>query len=328
MLFGSGTLVMEMGIENTLAPGDEAINIITGFFGSRWEEIMRHGGIHAYSIRSDVGQTVPPEAVEKAFKEHKNAKALVAVHVDTSSGVTSPIIEYAEIARRYGATIIVDAISSFGGMPLEIEKWGIDFCAGYPNKCMSSISGITPYAVSKRMWENLELKNPQTAWYINLKVIRGYIEDWGSWGHPYPTTIPIQPVVALREAVRVIQRQGLQNYYSTQRRAGKAIREAARALGLKLVAGDDVAAPVITPISIGDGLEKTVQSILLDQYNIQVAGGLIGPMIRIGTMGRSANPQYILATVSALESALRQVGLPVQRGAALKAAQEQLSKHD
>ena len=326
MLYGSGSLVMEMGIANTLKPGDHAINVVTGYFGRRWEEVMSLRGIHAHNVTADLGQKVSVEAVDKAFKEHKNAKALVAVHIDTSSGVLSPVDEYAEVARKHGALVVLDTISSFGGMPIRMDKWGIDFCAGYPSKCLSSISGITPYAVSKHLWEKLDSEEPQAGWYLSLKVIRKFIEDWGSWGHSYPTTIPIQAVVALREAVRVIEREGSEKYYERQHRAAQAVREAAEAMGLKLVAKGDVAAPVVTPIMIGDGLEKKVQTSLLERYKIEVGGGLIAPMIRIGTMGRSAYPQFVLATVSALEVTLRKLGRSIQPGVGLTAVQKHLDE--
>jgi alanine-glyoxylate transaminase/serine-glyoxylate transaminase/serine-pyruvate transaminase len=324
MLFGSGSLVMEMGIANTLKPGDHAINLETGYFGRRWEEVMSLRGIHVHQVAADLGQIVSVEAVDKAFKEQKNAKALVAVHVDTSSGVLSPVDQYAEVAHKHGALVIVDAISSFGGMPLRIDKWGIDFCAGYPSKCLSSISGITPYTVSKRLWEKLDSEEPQAGWYLNLKVIKKFIEDWGSWGHAYPTTIPVQAVVALREAIRVAGREGLEKYYEGQRRAGQAVREAAEAMGLGLLTKGDIAAPVVTPITIGDGLEKKVQAMLLERHKIEVGGGLIAPMIRIGTMGRSAYPQFVLATISALETLLRELGRSIQPGVGLTAAQRHL----
>jgi alanine-glyoxylate transaminase/serine-glyoxylate transaminase/serine-pyruvate transaminase len=324
MLYGSGSLVMEMGIANALKPGEHAINVVTGYFGRRWEEVMSHRGIHAHNVTADLGQKVPVEAVDKAFKEQKNAKALVAVHVDTSSGVLSPVDEYAEVARKHGALLVLDAISSFGGMPIRMDKWEIDFCTGYPSKCLSSISGMTPYAVSKRLWEQLDLVEPNAGWCLNLKVVRKFIEDWGSWGHPYPTTVPIQAVVALREAVRVIGFRGLGAYYEMQHRGGHAVRDAAEAMGLKLVTKGDVAAPVVTPIMIGDELEKKVQALLAEQYKIEVGGGLIAPMIRVGTMGRSSYPQFVLATISALEAILRKLGRSVQPGIGLTAAQRHL----
>jgi len=315
---------MEMGIANTLKAGDHAINVVTGYFGRRWEEIMTLRGIRVHSVASDLGQTVSAEMVDKAFRQHKDARALVAVHIDTSSGVLSPVDEYAEVARKYGALVVIDAISSFGGMPIRMDGWGIDFCAGYPSKCLSSISGMTPYAVSKHLWEMLDSMEAQAGWYLNLKVIKKFMDDWGSWGHPYPTTVPVQAVVALREALRVVEHEGLGKYYEKQLRAAQAVRDAAESMGLKLVARGDVAAPVVTPIVIGDELEKKVQIMLLERYKIEVGGGLIAPMIRIGTMGRSAYPQFVLATVSALEATLRELGRSIQVGVGLSAAQKHL----
>jgi alanine-glyoxylate transaminase/serine-glyoxylate transaminase/serine-pyruvate transaminase len=316
-------MAIEIGMANTLDAGDEVINIITGYFGQRWEDMARYRRLRPYSISADMGQTVSPDAVDKAFKEHKHAKAIVACHIDTSSGVISPIDQYAEIARKYGAIFIVDAISAFGGVPLEMDKWGLDFCVGYPSKCLSSISGVTPLAVSKRAWEILESKEHEAGWYLNLRVFKEYFEDWGSWGHPYSTTIPVQAVIALREAVRIVRREGLQNCFLRHRRAGKAVREAARAMGLTPLANESVAAPTVTPILIGDDLEKKVQSMLAEKHNIHVGVSLVSPMtIRIAHMGRSANAQFIFCTISALEAVLRDLGRQLKWGVGLAAAQD------
>ena len=150
LMFGAGSLVMEAGLANALNPGDEVVNVITGYFGQRLEEMMKLRGLRVDSVKAEIGKTVPADDIEKTFKDHKNAKALVAVHIDTSSGVVSPIDQYAETARKHGALTIADVICSFGGAPIEMDSWGLDFCAGYPSKCLSSISGMTPYAVSKR----------------------------------------------------------------------------------------------------------------------------------------------------------------------------------
>jgi alanine-glyoxylate transaminase/serine-glyoxylate transaminase/serine-pyruvate transaminase len=324
LLFGSGSLAMELGIANALKPGDEVVNVVTGYFGRRWEEMLTLRRLRCHSISAELGKTVPPEEVKKSFKEHPGAKAVVAVHMDTSSGVASPIDQYAEIAQKYGAIVIIDAICSFGGAPIEMDKWGLDFCAGYPSKCLSSISGMTPFAVSKRLWEIAESGGHEAGWYINLKTIRGFVEDWGTWGHPYPTTIAVQPVVALREAMRILGDEGLQNWFQRHRSAGSAMRAAARALGLKTLANEDVAAPMVSPILVGNGQDKKVQSILLEHHNIEVGGGLVAPMIRIGHMGRSAHPQFVLVTVSALEATLRELGRPIRNGVGLSAAQEYL----
>jgi len=325
LLFGSGSLVMEMAIANLMKPGDSAVNVVTGYFGKRWEEVLRFRHVNPVSVSADLGQAVAPEVVEKAFRDHEDAKALVVSHVDTSSGVTSPLSEYAQAAKKHGAMVIVDAISSFGGIPVEMDKWSIDFCVGYPSKCLSSISGVTPFVFSEAAWERIQSEEHDAGWYTNLKVIKRFTDDWGRWGHPYPTTIPTQPVIALREAVNIVEREGLENCFARHRRAGRAVRGAAKALGLKPVAAEDVASPTVSPIVTGNGLDKEVQSTLLDRYGIQVGGGLLAPMIRVGHMGRTANAQYILATISALEGTLGFLGRSVKPGAGLEAAQKELT---
>jgi alanine-glyoxylate transaminase/serine-glyoxylate transaminase/serine-pyruvate transaminase len=325
LYFGPGSMCMEIGMANLLNEGDHVINIVTGYFGHRWEDMLKQRRLRPHSITAPPGQTVMPEAVEQAFKEHKGAKAIVVCHIDTSTGVQSPIQQYAEIAREYGAFSIVDAISAFGGVPLEMDKRGLDYCVGYPSKCLSSISGVTPVAISKRVWEVAKAEDHKAGWYFDLKTFERYFEDWGSWGHPYPTTIPIQAVVGIREAVNILQREGLQNCYIRHQKSGRAVRAAMRALGLKPLAAESVAAPTVTPVIIGDNLEKKVQSMLAEKHSIHVGVSLVSPMtIRFGHMGRSAYPDFILGTISAIESVLSDLGRTIKSGAGLTAAQEQL----
>lgn len=325
LYFGPGSMCMEIGMANLLNEGDHVINVVTGYFGHRWEDMLKQRRLRPHSIIAPPGQTVMPEAVEQAFKEQKGAKAIVGCQIDTSTGVLSPIQQYAEIARKYDAFFIVDAISAFGGVPLEMDKWGLDYCVGYPSKCLSSISGVTPIAISKRVWEFAESEDHKAGWYFDLKTFMQYFEDWGSWGHPYPTTIPIQAVVGIREAVNILQREGLQNCYLRHQKSGRAVRAAMRALGLKPLANESVAAPTVTPVMIGDDLEKKVQTMLAEEHNIHVGVSLVSPMtIRFGHMGRSAYPDMILGTISAIESVLSDLGRTIKSGAGLTAAQEQL----
>ncbi|MGP8071131.1 MAG: pyridoxal-phosphate-dependent aminotransferase family protein [Candidatus Bathyarchaeia archaeon] len=324
--YGPGSMCMEVGMANTLNEGDHVINVITGYFGHRWEDMLKQRKLIPHSINALAGQTIPPEAVEKAFREHKEAKAIVACQVDTSTGVLSPIQQYAEIARKYGAFFIVDAISAFGGLPLEMDKWGLDYCVGCPSKCLSSISGVTPVAISKRVWEVVETEEHNAGWYLDLKTYKRYFHDWGSWGHPYPTTIPIQAVIAIREAVNIIQREGLQNCHLRHQRSGKAVRAAVRAMGMKCLANEEIASPTVTPIIVGDDLEKRVQAIMAEKHNIHVGVSLVSPAtIRFGHMGRSAYPDLILGTISALESVLAELGRPIKWGVGVAAAQEHLA---
>jgi alanine-glyoxylate transaminase/serine-glyoxylate transaminase/serine-pyruvate transaminase len=324
--YGPGSMCMEVGMANLLNEGDHVINILTGYFGHRWEDMLKQRGLHPHTISATPGKTVPPEAVKQAFKEHKDAKAVVACQIDTSTGVLSPIREYAEIAREYGAFFILDAISAFGGVPLEMDKWGLDYCVGYPSKCLSSISGVTPVAIAKRVWEIAESEDHKAGWYYDLKTFRQYFEDWGSWGHPYPTTIPIQAVIGIREAMNILQREGLQNCYLRHQKSGRAVRAAMRALGLKPLADENVAAPTVTPVIIGDDLEKKVQVMLAEQHNIHVGVSLVSPMtIRFGHMGLSAHRDMILGTISAIESVLIALGRHIMPGAGLVAAQEHLA---
>ncbi|MEM1517642.1 MAG: alanine--glyoxylate aminotransferase family protein [Nitrososphaerota archaeon] len=321
-----GSLAIEMGIVNLANPGEKVVTIDNGFFGNRLTELSEHCGRKAIPVRAEMGDVVSPEQLKAVLDSNKDVRALLVVQNESSTGILNPIPEYMRIAKKYGLLTLVDSISAFGGVELDVDGWGIDFCIGYPNKCLSSIPSAVPVAISSEVWSRVEkgLVNPGT-WFTNLKVWRHYISEWSEMGHPFPTTINTYSVLALKVTGQAALDEGLEKRYERHRRVAAATRAALNQLGLPPLAKDEkYASPTVTAARMPpqlDGRSKEIMSRLLSNHRIMIGGGLgplSGRMIRVGHMGTTASAKYLLPTIMAISSALRDLGF-VAEGAEVAA---------
>jgi len=317
-----GSVAVEMGIVNLANPGEKVVTIDNGFFGNRLTELAEHCGRKAVPVKADMGEIVNPERLKAVLDENKDARALLVVQNESSTGIFNPVPEYMRIAKKYGLLTLVDAISSFGGAEMDVDGWGIDFCIGYANKCLNSIPSAVPVAISSEVWSRVEkgIVNPGT-WFTNLKVWRHYITEWSEMGHPFPTTVNTYSILALKEAAQVALDEGLEKRYERHRRAAAATRATLRQLGLPPLARDEqYASPTLTAARMPpqlDGRSKELMKILLTKHRIMIGGGLgplSGRMIRVAHMGTTASAKYLLPTLMAISSALRELGFVAEGG--------------
>ncbi|MEM2068873.1 MAG: alanine--glyoxylate aminotransferase family protein [Nitrososphaerota archaeon] len=312
---GPGSAALEMGIANLIAPGEKIIVISNGFFGERIEEMALHLGCRVISLKAEYGKVVEPRYVEDVLKTHKDVKGLAVVHNETSTGVSNPIMVYGRIAKENNLFYIVDAISSYGAVELRVDDWNIDYCVGYAGKALSSVPGIAPVAISYEVFRFVEDRVwKPSSWFLDLSVWKRYMDKWRPIGHPYPSTVPTHSIVGLREALKIALNEGLENRYERHRIIAAAFREAIRAMGLEIVAPEDYASPTVTAVRSPEGLCNKIVRGLLEKFNIMISGGLgqlEGKSFRIGHMGLTATPPYILYTISALTRILISLGVKV-----------------
>ncbi|MEN2975323.1 MAG: alanine--glyoxylate aminotransferase family protein [Candidatus Caldarchaeales archaeon] len=318
---GPGSAALEMGIANLIAPGEKIIVISNGFFGERIEEISRHLGCRVISLKADYGRSLEPRRLEEALKIHEDVKGLAVVHNETSTGVKNPIKEYGRIAKEHNLFYIVDAISSYGAIELRVDDWGIDFCVGYAGKALSSVPGIAPTSIGHEVMSFVENRpwNP-SSWFLDLKVWKTYIEDWRSIGHPYPSTVPTHSIVGLREALKIALDEGLEKRYRRHEKMAFGFRKAIRAMGLEVVASEEFASPTVTAVKCPEEICSKIIKEVLERFNIMVSGGigeLKGRAFRVGHMGLTATPQYLIYTISALMQVLKNLGLEIDEGKVL-----------
>jgi len=319
---GPGNGAVELVALNIIEPGDKIANVVNGWFGEIISDVIRTYGGEPVEIKAEYGRAISPADVEKVLDQEKDIKALFVVHNETSSGVENPIQEIGKVAKKHGVIYFVDAISSFGGVDIDLDSWNIDVCVGYPSKCLGGIHGAVPIAIGKRVWDEVESRQSSIpSRFMSLRVWKKFIQEWGPIGHPFPTSMPTTVILALHEAVKLALEEGLENRYRRHFVASAALRAGCRKIGFEPLVSEEARSKTVTLLGVnGVNGESKLRDILENKFNIMIAGGvskLKGKAVRIGTMGVTASPAYVLPTLLALEVGARELSLPVTPGAAV-----------
>jgi len=305
---GSGSAGLDAALSSTVAPDGRVLIPQNGFFGERLEEIACTYTPNVTTVKFPLGQAYDLDRVERALGE-KRFDVVAAVHCETSTGVLNPIRELAELCRRHGVLLVVDAISSLAIEPLEMDAWGIGICISASQKGLESPPGLALVAVASQSWEVIE-KGSRPGWYLNLKVWREYTEKWGDW-HPHPITHAVNNVRALRVGVERIMAEGLEARWRRHREVAEYLREGLRKLGLKLFAPDEIASHGVTSVVAPSGKASELLAYLRDQHGLLLAGSLgelKGKVFRVGHMGPEATRDAIDALLEALYNSLTHLG--------------------
>ncbi|MBH52657.1 MAG: alanine--glyoxylate aminotransferase [Chloroflexi bacterium] len=321
---GTGSAGMEAGLANLLEPGDVAVIGENGFFGARLVEIAKRQGATVDVVSADWGKPIDPNEIENALKRNEKVKLVAVVHAETSTGVLQPLEEIAAITKQYNALLLVDAVTSLGGTPVNMDKIGIDFCYSGTQKCLGAPPGLSPVAISEKALEVIENRTttPRT-WYLDLGLLRKY---WAGGTRVYHHTPPMSMIYALREALRVVLEDGLENRYARHEKNALALRAGLRNMGLNLLVPDEYCLYQLTTIEIPEGInDQTLRTSLREDYGIEIGGGLgqfAGKAWRIGLMGESSTQSNVLMVLSSLEKLLTNSGFEVGSGSGVKAATE------
>jgi alanine-glyoxylate transaminase/serine-glyoxylate transaminase/serine-pyruvate transaminase len=297
LLFGPGTAALETCLASALAAGDEVLVGVNGLFGSRFAEVARALGLVVHEVTAGEREPIDPGHLARELERHPGARAFAMVHHETSLGLLNPVRELCQLASGRGLLTIVDAVASLGGVPLEMDAWGIDLCAGVGNKCLGAPVGVAPIAVGPRAWAAVDDGRRKIAgWYLNLATWRRYGDMWAGW-HPSPTTMPSNVCVALAVAVGEVLERGLDAHQARIARAAARVREGLSELGFEMVIPDAYASPVTTAVWATRGMDVAdYLDWLARERGLRVGGGL-GPLsgrsFRVGHMGRAAEPGVV-----------------------------------
>ena len=327
---GTGSAGMEACLANILEPGDVAVVVNHGYFGERLAEIARRHGATAAPVQGEWGSAITPEAVEAELKRHPKVKLLAVVHAETSTGVLQPLEELARLAHAHDALFLVDAVTSLGGAPVEVDSTGIDACYSATQKCLGAPPGLAPVHINEHALTAIQArKEPPRSWYLDLGLLRKY---WEGGARVYHHTAPMTMVYALREALRLVLEEGLEERYARHRRNGRALRAGLEALGLRLLVPEAQCTYQLTSLLVPDGVNDTaMRGRLLHEYNVEIGGGLgqfQGRAWRIGLMGESSTASNVLFLLSAMETLLPQLGFEVAVGAGVAEASRVLAGAD
>jgi len=320
---GTGSAGMEAALINCIEPGDEVAVVVGGVFAARMCEMVERCGGKLLRIENPEGTAADPDEVRRAV-QGKKLKLLAAVHSETSTGVCQPLPPLAEIAHEAGALLVADTVSSLAGLPVEVDQWGLDVCYSGSQKCIGCPPGLAPITVGERAAEVLaKRRQPVQSWYLDLSLVDKY---WGEERRYHHT--PMESMLfALHEALRLVQEEGLEAAWERHRRSHLAFVRGLEALGLKMFVEDpSLRAWTVNTIRIPDGVDDAkVRGLLLQRFNIDIAGGLAGlkgRIWRVGLMGLVANAASVLLLLSALETVLPECGFRCPRGAGVAAAEE------
>ena len=325
----TGTGAMEAACANIIEPGDEVLICRNGYFGIRLADIAERCGATVHLMDTPWGKAVDPQALRDELKKLPAMKAVGMVHAETSTGVLSDVKELAEIVHEAGALAIVDAVTSLGGHEMRMDDWGIDVCYSATQKCLGAPPGLAPISLSTAAMD-VVVKRPTKvqSFYFNLKDLETYWNQTRAYHH----TSPINMTYALRESLRMMMEEGLDNRIQRHARVAAGFRAGAEALGLTLLAEEGHRLNPLTTVSIPEGIDDgKVRRTLLNDYEIEIGGGLgefAGKAWRVGLMGESSRERNVFALLSALETILSKEGYEVAFGASLSAAQRAIATFD
>lgn len=302
---GTGSASMEATVANLLEPGDPILIVVNGYFGERLCDMASRYGAVVHRLEKPWGQVASPEEVEQALKKQP-VKVVAMVHAETSTGALTPLEGMSEIVHRHGALLLIDCVTSLGGIPVKIDEWGIDIAYSATQKCLSCPPGLGPLTAGESVREVLRKRKSKVPnWYLDLTMIEHYWGDERTYHH----TAPISMNFALREALRQVREEGLENRFARHRQNSELLWQGLEDIGLQCVVPIEYRLPSLTTVYVPDGINEAVlRKRLLEEYNIEVAGGLgvfKGKVIRIGLMGYSSRPENVCLLISALGRLLK-----------------------
>jgi len=314
----SGTGAMEAALVSTLSAGDTVLVVSAGKFGERWLELCRAYGVEAVEVKAPYGETVPAERVAAALRAHPRAKAVLAQHSETSTGVLHDVRAYAAVTRATDAILVVDAVSSLGIADVEMDAWGVDVVVAGSQKGLMLPPGLGFCALSDKAWE-LNKTSRLPKYYFDLAAERKTVAR--NEAHFTPA---VSIVIGLRTVIQMLEREGLANVFKRHERLARATRAGAEALGLGLFC-KATPSPAVTAVTAPPGLDsEQIVSAYSKTHNITIAGGqgeMKGRIVRLGHMGYAAEFDVIVA-LAALEQVLADLGQPVDFGAGVRGAQK------
>jgi alanine-glyoxylate transaminase / serine-glyoxylate transaminase / serine-pyruvate transaminase len=312
---GTGTSAMEAAVANVVSDGMRGVVIVTGYFGDRLAQILERYGARVRRIDVEWGRAVDPQRLRDELSR-EGADVVGIVHAETSTGVRNPVKELAAVAREKGALTIVDTVTSLGGQEVDLAGWGVDVAYSCSQKCIGAPSGVAPLAVSGAARERLVKCR---SFYLDLRLLEDY------WvGRKYHHTMCTSLIYALREALQMVEEEGLPARQSRHEHPPLALAAGVDAMGLSLLPPVGERLWTLNTVRVPPGVdEATIRKTLLATYNIEVGAGLgplAGKIWRVGLMGASSTPQTVLQFLAALEGALAAHGHRVPEGAGVAAA--------
>jgi alanine-glyoxylate transaminase/serine-glyoxylate transaminase/serine-pyruvate transaminase len=303
-LSSTGTAGMEAGLAALLEPGETVIVGIAGYFGRRIAEVASRQGARVVEVVAAPGEHVPEERLLEVVRTHPAARAVAVVQAETSTGVRQPLENLGAALRSGETLLVVDCVTSLGGIELEPERWGIDYCYSCTQKCLGAPPGMSPVRLSERALERLHARRAPLPFTFDFALLARY---WVERPAAYHHTPPAALIYALHEALRLLLEEGLEARWLRHAQAGAALQAGLRERGLEFLADERFQLPQLTAVRVpegGDGRE--VQRRLVHEHGIEVGGALDPsvPVWRVGLMGVNARREVAGRVLEAFDAVL------------------------
>ena len=300
----TGSAGMETCFVNLLEPGDTALVCVNGVFGNRMSDIVERCGAKLVRIDAAWGSPIAPDQVKQALQKCR-PKLVAIVHAETSTGVLGPLEQISKIVHDAGALFLVDTVTSLAGTDVRVDDWQIDAVYSGTQKCISAPPGLSPVSFSAAAVEAMEKrKTKPQSWYLDMTMVRNY---WAGTKRVYHHTAPVSMVYSLYEALRLIFEEGLEARFERHRRNHQLLRDGLEELGFEFIVPPEYRLPMLNAVKLPPTIDDaSIRAQLLNEYNIEVGGGLgdfAGKIWRVGLMGCSCTNNH----VNMLLAALRQI---------------------
>ena len=302
---GTGSAGMETSFVNFIEKGDPVLILINGVFGMRMKDVAQRLGAEVDSLEYAWGKPVEVSEVKSQLSE-KDYKIVAMVHAETSTGVGNPAAEVGELVKPTGALYLLDTVTSFGGMEVAVDRWGVDILYSGTQKCLSCPPGIAPVTVSDAALNVLmNRKSKVPNWYLDLTMIVNY---WEGAKRAYHHTAPINMIYGLYQALYNLLEEGLQNAFERHMKHHKLLVTGLEELGLEMFVEPAYRLPMLNAVVVPEGVDEAgVRNRLRNDHMIEIGAGL-GPMAgkvwRIGLMGETSRPENVERVLTALKESL------------------------
>jgi alanine-glyoxylate transaminase/serine-glyoxylate transaminase/serine-pyruvate transaminase len=302
---GTGSAAMEACFANLIEPGDKVLIGVNGYFGNRMVDMAGRYGAEVHKLTRPWGEVFTVDEIKSGLDKYRPAM-LGLVHAETSTGARQPLEEVGELCREYDCLFLADTVTSLGGVPIFIDEWKIDAAYSGSQKCLNCPPGIAPLTFGERALTKLKNRKSKVAnWYLDMTLLMNY---WGG-ERTYHHTAPINMNYGLREALRLVEEEGLEARWNRHQKTAEFFWNSLSEIGLECQVALENRLPSLTTVKIPSGVDgKAVQKYLLNEFNIEIAGGLgelAGKVWRVGLMGYNSRKENVVLLLETLQKAMK-----------------------
>ena len=303
---GTGSAAMEATLANTVEPGDTVLVAVKGYFGNRLVDMAGRYRANVKVIEKPWGEAFTKEELEAALIEYKPT-ILAMVHAETSTGVCQPMEGIGDLCRKHDCLLLLDTVTSLGGVPLYLDEWKVDLAYSCSQKGLSCPPGLGPFTMGPRAEAKLAARQDKVPnWYLDVSLLNQY---WGS-DRVYHHTAPVNMNFGMREALRLLADEGLDMAWARHRSNAEALWSGLESMGIEMHVPEELRLPTLTTVRIPEDVDgKAFTQHLLNNHGIEVGGGLgvlAGKIWRVGLMGYNSNPENVSRLLNLFETELPQ----------------------